>query len=251
MTAVSIGALVFGSLFAGAFAGMFIRQRLPDKHLTPETENVVKLGMGVIATIGALVISLLLGSAKTSFDVKDSELKMFAADLILLDRQLVHLGVDGTEARGLLRRYTRHQIAATWPDERTQPMDEKNGTLLLEDVQVRLRALTPRDDAQRSLQSRALQISGDLAQTRWLLREQTGSALPTAFLLILVFWLTVIFGSFGLFAPWNPIALASLMVCSLSVSGAIFLIEEMAHPFGGLVHISSAPMHDALALLEE
>ena len=122
---------------------MFIRQRLPDKHLTPETENVVKLGMGVIATIGALVISLLLGSAKTSFDVKDGELKMFAADLILLDRQLVHLGVDGTEARGLLRRYTRHQIAATWPDERTQPMDEKNGTLLLEDVQVRLRALTP------------------------------------------------------------------------------------------------------------
>lgn len=250
MIAVAIGALVFLCIFSGALAGMFLRRRLPDQHLTKETEDVVKLGMGVIATMGALVISLLLASAKGSFDTKDAELRGFAADLILLDRQLVHLGAAAKEAHQLLRRYTVFRIESTWPEESAHPQNEKDGALLLEDVQVRLRALAPENDAQRWLQARALQISGDLAHTRWLLREQMGNALPTPFLLILVFWLTIIFTSFGLFAPSNPIAISALFVCAISVAGAIFLILEMAHPFGGMIHISSGPMRDALALLQ-
>ena len=121
--------------------------------------------------------------------------------------------------------------------------------MLLEDVQDRIRALTPASDGQRWLQSRALQISGDLAKTRWLLDVQTGSSIPGAFLVLLVFWLAAIFTSFGLLAPINTTVITALFVCALSVSGAIFLVVEMDEPFEGLIQISSEPMRDALAHL--
>jgi hypothetical protein len=84
--------------------------RAPERHLTKETEDVVKLGMGVIATMSALIIGLLLASAKGSFETKNAELRQFSADLILLDRQLAHYGPEAKEARDLLRRYTRAKI---------------------------------------------------------------------------------------------------------------------------------------------
>jgi len=224
---------------------------LPGHHLTKETEDVIKLGMGIVATMCALVIGLLIASAKSAFDTKDAELNQLAGDLILLDRQLVHYGPETAEARDLLRRYMAYKIEVTWPEEtprvRTSPDDWK----LLEGVQDRLRALAPPDDAHRWLQSRALQISGDLAQTRWLLHVQNVTPVPRAFLIVLVLWLTLIFASFGLFAPANGTAVIALGLSSLSIAGSIFLILEMAQPFGGLIHISSNPMHDALAIMEQ
>ena len=119
--------------------------------------------------------------------------------------------------------------------------------MLLEDVQIRLRTLAPHDDAQRALQARALQIGGDLARTRWLLDVERGGSISIPFLVVVVFWLTVIFTSFGLFAPRNATAVAALALCSLSIAGSMYLILEMDRPFSGLIHISSAPMREALA----
>jgi hypothetical protein len=121
--------------------------------------------------------------------------------------------------------------------------------MLLEDVQDRLRALAPQGDAQRWLQARALQISADLARARWLLVEQMEASIPEPLLVIVVFGLTILFTSFGLFAPRNATVTAALFVCALSVAGSIFLILEMEQPFGGLIQISSDPMRDALAHL--
>jgi hypothetical protein len=249
MDAFYMGALVLACVFGGALAGMVVRRILPEHHLGKQTEDAVKLGIGVIATMSALFVGLLLASAKSAFDVKDGEIKHFAADLILLDRSLERYGPELKEARDLLRRYAVYQIDSTWPDEASHSPEDGNGWVLLEDVQDRLRALAPGTDAQRWLQARALQISGDLSATRWLLRIQRGSPIAEPFLLILVFWLTIIFANFGLFAPPNGTAITALFVCAFSIAGAIFLILEMAHPFTGLVNISSVPMRESLALL--
>jgi hypothetical protein len=243
--------IIFACVFGGALGGMFIREALPKHHLTGETENVVKLGIGVIATMSALVFGLLLASAKGSFDIRDSEIRRLWANLILLDRQLVHSGPETKEARDLLRHYTTLKIDATWPDEASQPVKDANTWVLLEEIQDKLRALAPQNDAQRWLKERALQVSGDVAQIRWLLREQLEGSIPVPFLLILVFWLTIIFTSFGLFAPQNATAIAVLFVCSLSVAGAVFLILELDRPFAGVIHISSAPARDTLAQLSQ
>ena len=193
MNPFGVGMIVLACVFCGALGGMFIRTMLPEHHLPKETEETVKLGVGVIATMSALVVGLLLASAKGSFDTKDVELRQFAADLILLDRQLVHYGPETKEARDALRRYAIYAIDSTWPDEASLPVEAANGWLLLEDVQDRLRALAPANDAQRWLQARALQISSEIAQTRWLLRVQVENPIPKPFLLMLIFWLTIIF----------------------------------------------------------
>ncbi|HME69922.1 MAG TPA: hypothetical protein VKM54_08645 [Myxococcota bacterium] len=249
MSPNEIAVIVFGCTFGGAILGMLIAGRLPDHHLSSDSRDVVKMAVGTVATLSALVLGLLIASAKRSFQTRDSELRHFFANLILLDRQLVHYGPEAQEARELLKRYARYKLDATWKARASRSAEDPDGWMLLEDLQDRVRALTPASDAQRWLQSRALQISGDLAQTRWLLGLQTGSAIPAAFLVFLVFWLVAIFSSFGLLAPPNATVIAALFVCALSVSSAIFLIVEMDEPFEGLIQISSEPMRDALAHL--
>jgi len=249
MDALGMGAIVLACVFGGALGGMLIRRILPEHHLAKATEDAVKLGMGMIATMSALVLSLLLASTKSAFDAKDGEIKHFSTDLIELDRNLERYGPEAKEARDLLRRYAVYQIDSTWPDEASQPPEDGDGWMLLEKVQDRVRGLAPGNDSQRWLQARALQISGDLSETRWLLRVQMGNPIAEPFLVILVFWLSIIFAIFGLFAPSNGTAIAALFVCAFSIAGAIFLILEMAHPFRGLIVVSSGPMREALALL--
>jgi hypothetical protein len=249
MDAFDMGAVVLACVFGGALAGMLIRRSLPEHHLAKATEDAVKLGTGMIATMSALVLGLLLASAKSAFDTKDAEIKHFSTDLILLDRNLERYGPEVKEARDLLQRYTVYQIDSTWPDEASQPPEDGNGWMLLENVQDRVRALAPGNDAQRWLQARALQISGDLSETRWLLHVQMGNPIAEPFLVILVLWLSIVFVNFGLFAPSNGTAIAALFACAFSIAGAIFLILELAHPFRGLLVVSSGPMREALALL--
>ncbi len=244
MTSAVFAAIVFVGMFGGALVGMALRRRLPEHHLAKDTEDAVRLGLGVIATMTALVVGLLLASAKTSRDATERELTLFSADLVLLDRNLAQYGPETDAARDLLRRYTAFKIASIWPGGAADP----SGWRLLEDVQERLRTLTPTTASQRFIQPRALQISGELAQTRWLLNEQTGS-MPVPFFMVITSWLAIIFTSCGIFAPRNAVVITVLFFCALSISGALFLILDMAQPFKGFIRISSAPLQNALGML--
>ncbi|HTF33833.1 MAG TPA: hypothetical protein VK714_09065, partial [Myxococcota bacterium] len=178
MSPIEIAMIVFGCTFGGAVLGRFIAARLPDHHLSSDSRDVVKMAVGTVATLSALVIGLLIASEKTSFDTRDSELRQFSANLILLDRQLVHYGPEAQEAREareLLKRYASYKLDAIWKTRASRSLEGRDGWMLLEEVQDQVRALTPASDAQRWLQSRALLISGDLSKTRWLLDVQIGS----------------------------------------------------------------------------
>jgi hypothetical protein len=108
----------------------------------------------------------------------------------------------------------------------------------------------PRSDAQRAIQSQAQSIMINFArQERLFLFAQSGSSISTPFLVIVVFWLTVLFVSFGLFAPRNATAIITLLVAAISVAGALFLILDLDRPFSGLMQISSAPLQKALAMI--
>jgi membrane-bound ClpP family serine protease len=81
--------------------------------------------------------------------------------------------------------------------------------------------------------------------------EQRVNSVSSPLLIVLLFWLTIIFTSFGLFAPRNATVVVSLLVSALSVSGAVFLILEMYSPYAGLIHVSSAPLRAALTHLSK
>lgn len=249
MSSLAISLTVFACVFGGVLLGMFLRAALPEHHLNPDSKDVVKLGMGLIATMAALVLGLLVASAKNSYDTQRSGLTKMSANIMLLDRVLTHYGPETKEARDLLRRAVVRVLDQMWPEDGSRPAQLQPTAAGAEPLYDEIQALAPQNEAQRSIQAKALSISTDLAQTRWLMFGQQGSSIPMPFLVVLVFWLTILFASFGLSAPLNTTVLATLFVCALSVAGAIFLILELDQPFEGVVQVPSAPLRNALAHL--
>jgi hypothetical protein len=251
VSSFQIGLLVLACVFGGALTGMFLGRVLPKHHLGDDTKNVVDLTLGTLSVLSALVIGLLISYAKGDIDAQTKVVQKFAADLVLLDRVMRQFGPETGEARDLLRRYTILKIALTWPEEDAEVegprLDDPAALEMLETVQAKLRGLTPQSEAQRWLQSRALQIGGDLAEERWLLAAENASSVPRPFLATLVFWLTILFIGFGLFAPRHATGVVALLVGAVSLAAAIFLILEMDRPFDGLITVPATPMRSALA----
>ena len=248
MSATVIGLIVFMCVFGGALLGVYLRSVLPEHHRSAESRDLVRVATGLLATMTALVLGLLIGSAKASYDVQGNELKQVSVNVIMLDRGLAHYGPEAREARALLRRAVANAIERLWPRAVSQhpQFDPSAGPEALYD---KVQALSPRDEAQRAIQAQALRLAADLAGTRWLLAAQRSGSIPMPFLVMLVCWVAVLFVSFGLFAPPNATATATLFICALSVSGAIFMILELDQPFEGLVQVSSEPLRNALAQL--
>jgi hypothetical protein len=246
MSSTTVSLIVFACVFAGALLGILLHASLPQHHLAADSKDIVKLGMGLVGTMAALVLGLLVASAKGSYDAQSAELTQMSANIALLDRVLAVYGPETKEARGLLRDAVVRALDQMWSKDSTGALPTPaGGEILYEKIQ----GLAPKNDTQRSLQGQALNIAMDLGKTRWLMYEQAMTSVSMPLLVVLVLWLTVIFISFGLFAPFNATVVSSLLVSALSVSGAIFLILEMYGPYSGLIQISSAPLRAALAHL--
>lgn len=227
---------------------MALRRLLPEHHLSPDSKDVVKVGMGLIGTMAALVPGLLVASAKSSFDAQRNGLTQLSANLVLLDRILAHYGPETKECREQLRESVAGLLQEMWPEDRSQG-GKVEPTTASESLYERIQALEPHTESQRALQAAALKTAVDVAQARWLLSAQKGSAIPVPFLVILVFWLAVLFASFSMFARPNATVVVALLICALSVATAIFLILELDRPFQGVIQLSSDPLHRALAQL--
>jgi hypothetical protein len=250
MSTLAIGGIVFACVFAGALFGMFLQEVLPKEHLSPDARDVIKVAMAMIATLAALVLGLLTASAKSSLDDKESQLRSVAAQVVLLDRTMAEYGPEAKDARELLKQTLVARISQIWPEENTSVIAGAIGRGAgVEAVQQKLLALSPQNDAQRWLQSTALRISGDIASARWSAFAKLGSSIKWPFLVVVVFWLAVIFASFGLFAPRNISVAGALFLAALSVAGSIYLILEMDQPYGGLIKLSSDPLRIALGQL--
>ena len=251
MTPIEITSIVFPCAFSAALLGMFLRGVTPEHHLNADSKDVIKLGIGLIATMTALVLGLMIATAKSSYDTQNEAVKHTAAKVLLLDRMLANYGPETKEARELLRRTVASRLEAIWPKDRSERarLDAPEAMFTERGIEARILQLSPQNDAQRWLQSQALRVEGDIMETRWLVLGSLGSSIALPFLVVVVFWLTIIFGSFGLLAPRNATVVAVLLLCALSVAGSFFLILEMDRPFEGLMKISSAPLRYTLAHL--
>lgn len=249
MTPIEISVLIFGCVFTGAIIGMALRAVLPSRHLTDETKDIVKLGVGLIGTMTALVLGLLVAGATSSYDTRRGELTQMAANMVLVDRLLAHYGPETAEIRQTLKLAVAQMTNQIWPQSSTQSGGPNARPGVGEGAFDELLKLTPKTDEQRAIQSQVESIMISVGQTRWLLFEQSGSSISKPFLVVVTFWLTVLFLSFGLFAPRNGTVVVTLLICALSVAGALFLILELDHPFSGMIQISSSPLRHALAAM--
>lgn len=251
MNEVQIASIVFACVFGSALLGLFIRSALPEGHLSQDSKDVVKLGTGLIATMAALVLSLLISSAQSSFDQMNGELVQNAARTVSLDRTLADYGPETKAVRELLKRTYEARLDHLFPSNASHrgTLDTPEAVVRSESITAKLWELSPKGDSQQWFRSRALDLATEMSSTRWLLFMQKDESLPVPLLVVLVSWLALIFAAFGLFAPRNATVIMALFVCALSTAGAILLILEMNSPFAGLMKLSSAPMRDALANL--
>jgi len=247
---MTVGLLVFACVFGGALFGLYLNKRVAARHLSADSKDVMKMALGIIGTLAALVLGLLLASAKSSFDAKNSGINQISADLVLLDRALARYGPETRDARDLLRNSVAAAIHRVWPEEELEvvaKLDTHDAAAGLEPLEDRVRNLSPRTDAQRGLQSLALGILGEIARARVLQVERHKTTIPMPFLIVLAGWFTIIFACLSLFAPRNALVMVIMFACALSVSAAVVLVLEMDRPYQGMIRLSSAPLRDALA----
>jgi len=237
---------VFGFLIGTVLLGMGLRRVLPEDHLSTESKDVVKLAMGLVATMAALVLGLLVSSAKGAYDTKRSEVIQMAAKIAFLDRLLTVYGPEAAQARAQVRNTLEEAVRQMWPEEARRPAVLAPNTQAGNVAYAAIQHLAPNDDEQRSAKAQAMTLATDLGQLRSLLVAQSVASISIPMLIILVSWLAIIFLGFSVLAPPNATAIVALMISALAVSGAIFLILELDQPFGGLIRISSEPMLNAL-----
>ena len=249
MSALLISIITFALVFGGALLGMYFRNALSDDHLREDVRDVIRLSTGLIGTIAALVLGLLIASAKSSYDTKSTQIKQITINIILLDLLLEQYGPDAKNLRIMLRNAIPPLIDRIWNEGDRAKLSPFTATVEAQEFVKKVQQLEPNNDSRRGLQAQVLSAAANFTQARLLLFTQAHDAIPAPFLAILIFWLAIIFTSFGLFVRYNRIVIATFFVGGLSVASAIFLILEMGQPFAGLMQISSEAPHHALAPL--
>lgn len=229
---------------------MWIRRRLPEGHLNDDSRHLLEVSLGIIGTIAGLVLGLLVASATGSYNAQRSEVQDASSRIVLLDRLFAHYGPQADRPRRTLRVAVERALVRVWPQEHTDVSREDLDAFRAEALLDETVDLAPTNDGQRSLKPQLLGAVIGLGQERWLLFEQAeSSTVSVPLLVLLIFWFTITFLGFGLFAPSNATVIVALGLCALAVAGAIFILLDLYKPFSGLLQISSATLRDALAQL--
>lgn len=245
------GVIALACVLGGALVGMFFRTRVPDEYQNADSKDVVRLVMGLVLTTVALALGLLVGSAKSFYDTQNAEMAQLAANYIMLDQILGYYGPEAADARAELRTVLEHQLER--PGELMAPSKSyigiQSGVQMSDTLFDKVAGLSAKDDSQRYFKQQALNLGIQLGQTRWLMYEQNTVPFPRFLLVMLVAWLIVLFVSFGIFAPRNPLVFTGMFVAAVAVCGAILLILALYHPQGVLIRMSDAPLRAAMEQL--
>ena len=246
-----IGLILFVGLVGVTLLGGCLRRLVPAEHLSADSKDVVKLALGLVGTMTAILLGLLISSAKDSFDTTRSEVTQMAAKVALLDRVLKLYGPEAMDARRALQDTIADGVRRMWPAERSGPARVDPNQQMGDALYVAVQRLSPQDDTQRDLKTQATNLMVQLAELRALLQAQAIPSLSKPLLIALVSWLVVIFFGFSLLAPANPTSTLALVAGAFSVACAVFIILELNYPFAGVIRVPSEPMTNVLNQLAE
>ena len=250
MGALTTAGVVFAATAMAGLAGLVGGRRLPGHHLDAESRDAVRLVASFLAALTALVLGLLVASAKANYEERNGQLRRIAADVVAVDRALARYGEGAREARVVLRSVLADEFARLSEDNRLRgtgleaPVDAR-----VAGFYDRLQALAPQTEGQRAVRDRAMQLTEGIAATRVLMTQDLGGFIPSPFLLVLGFWLAAMFASFGLFVRANATVVAALLAGAASVAGAVFLVLELDRPLDGVMRLSTEPLRHTLEVM--
>jgi hypothetical protein len=252
--------ILFAILCASSALGFFVHPRLPERHRSAQSMALVQLAISLLVTFTAIVLGLLTTSVKEGFDTAYNARGEYAAQLAQMDRCLSDYGPETAPIRAQLKSYTAAVIASTWPDEppptgvtypntSEMPLTGEVPVLgdIMNDVGLETRSLQPKDNLHQNLMAACVLQYHDLIQARWKVIEGAHGSISAPFYWVLVFWLALLFATFCLTAPPNPLVVTVIALCALSITVVVFVILDLDEPYGGLFGVSSTSMRNALA----
>lgn len=240
-----IGVGVFALCFVAGLIGLALHRLLPEPHRGTDTKDTVRLVQALIASMATLVLGLLIASASAHFRAQGEGVADLAADLMVLDTTLSHVGPSAQEARSNLRGMVQEAIAShVLAAGRTAPVVDQSRFDAFYGAVARLRVANAGEHA---AQARALDMAHRLVQARaqLLVRDVTDDV-QWPFLGVLISWLGLLFLAMGLFVRANATIIVALFAGALAVGGAIFLIIELEHARTGLLRVSDEPLRFVL-----
>ena len=254
MNSYLITLIAFACIFGGALIGMLVQRFLPSHHLTKDSLDSVKLGAGLIATIAALILGLLVSSSKGTYDRVNALVNEAAANTINLDRTLRNYGPCAEPLRQLLIDRITKIKNDIWPEDakaskKSSVAFKEESTIL--DLISRISNLDAKSPEELEMKSNAIAIASDLNRERWQVTVEATTKLPLPLVVIPVFWITFLTFIYGIFSPRNGTVTLVLLFCSLSIAGAIFLICEMSMPLDGSIKIPSQPFQTVLEMIRQ
>jgi hypothetical protein len=250
-----------GMFLAAGLAGLIVQGLLHERHLTRDTLEFVRLVVVSLVTFLAIVLGLLTAASKQHFDQVFVSYRHLAATLVLLDNEMREIGPAAAPLRADMRAYLAAVIDSTWPAEPAPTGDYPRGlppgqqestalTMLLRRVEEQLRALPATAPAQSQAIAAATREFADANNARWNIIETAQPTIPVPFYNLMRFWTALIFLGFGLTATRNAVVAVTMLICAISLASVVYVMLELDDPLGGLIAISSQPLHDALADLE-
>jgi hypothetical protein len=248
MNSSLISLVLFAALVAAVLAGRQVRKHLPEDHLSAESKDAVKLAMGLVATMTALLLGLLVSSAKGTYDNQRTQIIVMASKVAFLGRVLNAYGPDADGARTEILAAAVDGVHRMWPDEPGARGELTASAPSGDGAYAALHALNPSNELQRGLKEQALTLAVDIGQIRMLMLAEAVPSIPKLLFITVGCWLVVIFLCFGMLAPPNSTTALSLTAAALSVAGALFLMLELDQPLGGMIRISSEPLTQAIQL---
>jgi hypothetical protein len=244
MTSPEIGFIICATIFSAALMGMALNRTLPDHHLDDVAKDVIKLSMAILGTLTAVVIGFLIANANASFSARRSALVQESANVVRLDDLLRRYGPETSTARQMLQTYVSTQAQDMFPTVGIGRLNlnDQVTTQILDHVEDQILSLKPADDRQKWLSAQALQLAATMNQSSWQFSDENLGTIPLPFLFLLVIWLSVLFASFGLFAPRNGTVIIAFLLCAISVSAGLKIVLDLDTPFGGPVRMSGFPL---------
>jgi hypothetical protein len=252
MNSYLIALISFACIFGAALAGLLFQSRLPSHHLSKDSLDSVKLGAGLIATMAALILGLLVSSSKGTYDRVNVLVNEAAANAISLNQTLKNYGPEADPLRQILIDRIRRIGNDIWPEISKGGTKSSNAFKQESSILGLTKMITAlKGDSPEALQMKteALAIASQLNQERWQITVESTSKLPMTLIVIPVFWITFLIFIYGIFSPRNQTVLMVLFFCSLSIAGAIFLICEMSMPLDGSIKVPSQPFRTALEMM--
>ncbi len=249
MDSLHVTLAAFAVIYGGALLGFLAKHLLSEHHLTSQSQDSVKVATGVVASMTALVLGLLVASAKSGFDARAAEARTFVINLSLLDRSMRLYQPPLAVERQDLANFAKAMRRQMW-DENTNVSDAEVLSQL-DQVRNKFRTLDPQTMLDKSLKDRYMSLSDTLILAADELLQLDESTIPIQMVVIVDGWLAVTFFAFALFAPFNAVSGASFGVGAAAIAMALFMIIEMNAPFQGFITVSPRMMDNAITAMSK